>query len=250
MAFILSKYHSLLAGLIARGYKMAPVKAYFEEPVSPAVFLRHDVDRLLFRAVAMARLEAELGVSATYYFRCNPRGVFPEESIREIAELGHEIGYHYETVVRAKGDPEKAFELFNRDLKNLREIAPVCTVAAHGSPLAELSNMGYAGELDYNQLELLGEPSVNFDFEKVLYLTDTGGAFNSSCNVRDKVSGRKLEGGPYSPLELLDLLNPSSEPVILLNTHPERWPVGQLGLFQASLMDLAVNFAKRALKKV
>ena len=42
----------------------------------------------------MARKEAEMGITATYYFRTHD-DVFKPDIIREIADLGHEIGYHH-----------------------------------------------------------------------------------------------------------------------------------------------------------
>lgn len=38
-------------------------------PLEKVVILRHDVDRLPGNALKMARLEHEMGVQATYYFR-------------------------------------------------------------------------------------------------------------------------------------------------------------------------------------
>jgi len=40
----------------------------------------------------MARKEAEMGITAIYYFRTHD-DVFKPDIIREIADLGHEIGY-------------------------------------------------------------------------------------------------------------------------------------------------------------
>jgi len=45
----------------------------------------------------MARLENELGIKATYFFRTIPH-TFKPEIIKEIAGMGHEIGYHYENL--------------------------------------------------------------------------------------------------------------------------------------------------------
>ena len=57
--------------------------------------MRHDVDRLPANALTMARLENELGIEATYYFWSVPES-WDEGTIREIASVMHEIGYHYE----------------------------------------------------------------------------------------------------------------------------------------------------------
>ena len=59
--------------------------------------MRHDVDKLPGNALKMARLEHEMGVKATYYFRAVPVS-WDEGIIREIAGMGHEVGYHYENL--------------------------------------------------------------------------------------------------------------------------------------------------------
>jgi hypothetical protein len=41
----------------------------------------------------MAKLEAALGIKATYYFRTIPK-TFKPEIIKEIVDIGHELGYH------------------------------------------------------------------------------------------------------------------------------------------------------------
>ena len=44
-----------------------------------------------------ARIESELGIKGTYYFRMIPES-FDDRVIKQIYDLGHEIGYHYEDV--------------------------------------------------------------------------------------------------------------------------------------------------------
>lgn len=63
---------------------------------------RHDIDFSPHRALALARMEADAGVTATYFVQLSSRfyNVFePEitEIIRQIGRLGHEIGLHFET---------------------------------------------------------------------------------------------------------------------------------------------------------
>ncbi|MHC4108493.1 MAG: hypothetical protein ACYSTY_10455 [Planctomycetota bacterium] len=248
MAYLLAEYVTLLETLRSRGYAMEPVRAYYGRPEPPVIFLRHDVDRLVARAVSMARAEHELGVSSTYYFRCNAGGRFPATAVGEVAALGHEVGYHYETVSRERGDVQKAFNRFVQELGALRKIVSVVTVAAHGSPFSSHSNMEYVRTLDLSELDLLGEPAVDFDFLRVLYVTDTGGTFGNTHNVRDRVTGRNLDRAA-TPAQLGRMLAPESEPLVLLNCHPERWPRRRFGLVQAQATDLGVNLAKRAARR-
>ncbi len=244
MAYPLGDYVALLSGLRDKGYALGPVVQYFEGVEAPFVFLRHDVDRLPARAAAAAEAEHALGLKATYYFRCDARQRFPEAVIRKVAALGHEIGFHYETAVRVGGDTNALAELFGIELAALRRIAEVKTIAAHGSPLSRHSNMDSAPLLNYRALGIVGDPREDFDFSRVMYITDTGGVFGSPHNRRDKVDGRQW-ATPTPPRALIDRLDPAREPLVLLSTHPERWAAGAFGTLGASALDAGINLAKR-----
>ncbi|MDZ7721999.1 MAG: hypothetical protein U5R06_04015 [candidate division KSB1 bacterium] len=91
--FTLKIYQKLL-----RSFADIPVltfEAFVQNPQQSGIILRHDVDLRPDYALAMARLEAEYGIRGTYYFRIVSES-FQPQIIRQIAELGHEIGYHYD----------------------------------------------------------------------------------------------------------------------------------------------------------
>jgi len=249
MAFLLADYRRLLEALEKKGYSLGPVRTYYEGVLPPFVFLRHDVDRLPGRAVKMAQAEHDLSVSSTYYFRCDRKGVFPCKTIKKIAALGHEVGFHYETVARTKGDLSAAVKLFEREVERLRKIADVKTVTAHGSPLSRHSNTGYSEELGIKRFGLLGEPMADMDFSRVFYITDTGGVFGSPDNLRDWSDGKNLRVAT-APSELSNILVPQKEPMILLNSHPERWPSGMVGFLQAIGIDMGVILLKKIVRSL
>lgn len=249
MAFRLREYVELLAALRDRGYGLGPCRTWFGRPSSPFVFLKHDVDRLCFRAVQMARAERDLGVASTYYFRCDRAGRFATAAIRQVRDLGHEIGFHYECIAQAAGDRQAARVLFDAQLARLRELAEIRTIAAHGSPMSRHSNMGYGREVELDRSGLLGEPGLDFDFARVLYVTDTGGIFGSSINLRDRVDGRNLTR-PLRASELADTLDPKQDPQVLLNCHPERWAISAAGWLQAATLDRTTNLAKQVIMRL
>ncbi|MDZ7721988.1 MAG: hypothetical protein U5R06_03960 [candidate division KSB1 bacterium] len=93
--FTLKTYQKLMQSVVD-----APIltfESFIQNPHQYGIILRHDVDRRPEYALAMAQLEAEYGIRGTYYFRIVPES-FQPHIIRQIAELGHEIGYHYEDV--------------------------------------------------------------------------------------------------------------------------------------------------------
>lgn len=96
--FTLTVYRRLLKSLSRAGYSFQTVEGFVQGQVNGKVaVMRHDVDRLPENALAAAELEHEFGIAASYYFRAVNR-VFDENIIGKTAELGHEIGYHYENL--------------------------------------------------------------------------------------------------------------------------------------------------------
>ncbi|MFW0778065.1 MAG: hypothetical protein ACN2B6_10155 [Rickettsiales bacterium] len=65
------------------------------------VILRHDIDLCLYSAAALARIEHEMGVRATYFIRLNSTFYNPFSQhefplLQEIVSLGHAIGLHFD----------------------------------------------------------------------------------------------------------------------------------------------------------
>ena len=99
----------------------------------PVVGLRHDVDERLDSALTFARLEAERGIRSTY-FVLHTASYWPDRRMRELQELGHEVGLHNDALTvhaRAGADP---VDTLRRELDHLRRIGlDVTGVAGHGS---------------------------------------------------------------------------------------------------------------------
>ena len=72
--------------------------------------------------------------------------------------MGHEIGYHYETMDTANGNIDKAWDQFKFHLEALRKIAEVSTICMHGSPRSQYDNKEVWTKYDYKSLGLIGEP--------------------------------------------------------------------------------------------
>ena len=114
--FSLDNYRNLITALLSEGYNFVTFNEYCRGVDDDYfVVLRHDVDKLPQNALRMARIEHDLGVKSTYYFR-KINGSFESQFIREIAALGHEIGYHYEDFSAANGDVNKAICNFKSNL--------------------------------------------------------------------------------------------------------------------------------------
>jgi hypothetical protein len=206
MDFTIKKYRQLLDQLIASGYRFQTFSEYLETPHEKVIILRHDVDDKKLNSLHFAEIQNHAGVKGTYYFRMVPQS-FDEDVILKIADLGHEIGYHYEDmdfasskfkVQSSKLDEEQlydvAIEIFNTNLKKLRKLYPVKTICMHGSPRSPFDNKAIWKKYNYRDFGIIGEPYFDVDFTQVLYLTDTGRMWDGDkVSVRDKVGGSKFE---------------------------------------------------------
>ncbi len=245
--FTLERYSEILDAALEAGYSTTTVRELFaaDSIDDPHIVLRHDVDRRPANAVAMARMEAEKEIRATYYFRIIPQ-TFKPPMIKEIADLGHEIGYHYEDFHKARYDPVRAFDMFQNHVQELRAITPVSTIAMHGSPLAKFNNMKLWDFHDYGEVDVK-DCILSYDWSDYAFFTDTGRSFGESrANLRDRIGGQSFPEISTS-LELAAFLHGSRWPKVQLSTHPERWnPAGGTWLLQLG-QDLAVNAIKRGL---
>ena len=295
--FTLHTYKKLLETFLSKNYSFQTFSQYLKEPAHRSVILRHDVDAKKMNSLQTARLEYEMGIAGTYYFRMVP-GSFDEDVIRKIHKLGHEIGYHYEDVsacaargrrflarsrglledhpgdgfdktptteadngmVRGNGSRAQdgkelqnqlvadAIRSFRNNLGVLRRIVPVETICMHGSPLSRWDNRLLWQYYDYHDFGISGEPYFDLDFDKILYLTDTGRRWDGgSVSVRDKAMRRQRDekaeelrdpgmeerkneeqrATVYRFRSTFDIINSAESnslpDKIMLTIHPQRW---------------------------
>lgn len=246
--FTLSSYCSMLDAALPAGYRACAVVDWLdrrETSGEPALVLRHDVDRRPWNALAMAEAEAERSVRSTYYFRVVGEA-WNETVIDRIARMGHEIGYHYEDFFTARYDADRAIRLFADNLARIRAIAPVATIAMHGSPLARHNNMKL---WDHHRFEPHGvrDCILSCDWQAFTFFTDTGRTFGKTgANLRDTI-GASTPDGVRSSADVAAFLAARRSPLVQLSTHPERWNESWMPWARQAAIDLAANSAKRVI---
>lgn len=265
MDFTVSTYRELLEGLINAGYSFQTFQDFVDQPEEKVILLRHDVDARQQLSLQFAKILYELGITGTYYFRMVPQS-YDEEVIKEIAGMGHEIGYHYETMDKANGDVEEAWDLFRRELDQLREIVPIKTICMHGSPLSKYDNRDLWQHYDYRELDIIAEPYFDLDFSKVLYLTDTGRRWdgdkvsirdsdqftvNSGSEVEEAGKQKKTLSSEYSFHSTGDIIEACKRvglpDQIMFTFHPQRWTDKPVLWTQELVMQNVKNVVKRVL---
>lgn len=99
VSFTYAFYSELISCLRKEEYPFADYHNY--EDYSKCVILRHDIDNSIDKSVAMAEIEARLGVKSTYFVLLtsdfyNVASKKNLEGLRKIQKLGHEIGLHFD----------------------------------------------------------------------------------------------------------------------------------------------------------
>lgn len=235
--FTLVQYSALIDALKAYGFN--------------SLTLRHDVDLKPQNSLRTARIEVEKGMLGIFYFRAVPES-WDENIIREIASLGHEIGYHYESLTTCAGDVDKAYEDFCKNLEALRKIVTVRSICMHGSPRSPYDSKDIWKKYDYKALGIESEPYLDTDFSKVFYLTDTGRRWDGfKVSVRDKIPQYQDEWTArgltfHSTQDVIVGLSRGVIPKDLMVTvHPQRWNPFGVSWCKELAMQNVKNIVKR-----
>ncbi len=249
--FSLKIYKELLQTFKKKNYKFQTFQQYLLNPLQQVILLRQDVDDKKLNSLQFAEIQADLGISSTFYFRIVPES-FDEEVIKKIYNLGHEIGYHYEDMDFANGNPEKAIQFFEKHLQKLRNVAPISTLCMHGSPKSKYNNKDVWKRYNYKNYDLIGEPYFELDFNQIAYYTDTGRSWNGKkFSIRDKTNATKQFPMYQTTFQLIEAIENNTFPTqAMLNFHPQRWTDNALDWYKEYIFQNAKNQVKFALIKL
>jgi len=253
--FTLCTYTTLLERALETGYLFYTFQDYCEgKAQGKFIILRHDVDKKAHNSLATARIEATLGIRATYYFRV-VKYKKTVSIIKQIAELGHEIGYHYDVFSLFKGNPEKSIEHFEKQLIYLRQFYPVKTICMHGSPLSKWDNRDLWNFYNYRDFGIIGEPYIDLlikpMLDNIVYFTDTARMWDGDkFNVRDKVSYQmsvnRLRPGVHSTFDVIKWLKTNDNlSNIMITTHPQRWTDNKIDWMIELIFQSIKNIVKK-----
>jgi hypothetical protein len=257
--FTLKIYKKLLIVLQQANYEFITFEEFCEaknaqitnqrERCKKFIILRHDVDLKAENSLETAKIEHSLGIRASYYFRIVPQSDKPH-IIKQIAELGHEIGYHYEDLSLFKGDEKQAIAHFEKQLAHFREFYPVRTICMHGSPTSKIDNKDIWKLYNYRDFGIIGEPYFDVNFDEVFYLTDTGRSWDGArFSVRDKVKSNF----DFHLASTQDIIQSAEKeelsPKIMITTHPQRWTDNTAAWTKELILQSLKNIVKRVIIK-
>lgn len=201
MDFTLGAYAELVSAAAAR-YRFL---RFAESSVEGEVALwRHDIDVSPQRALALARVEAANGVTATYFVQISSRyySVFEPEIaaiLRQIVALGHDLGLHFDAEVCA------------------HQVTPDydSRIAFEARVLEQVAETSVASFTLHNPTTLVGV-SLDEPFR--------AGLMNGSCSgIRASYSYCSDSNGLWRFRTLAEMIADPSVGRLYALTHPEWW---------------------------
>lgn len=192
------------------------------------LYLRHDVDISLKKAVELAERETVMGIGPAVYFiqftspHYNPFALDDKRQIEQILNLGHSIGLHYDLSLMPDNDPDKSAIIIQQVALLSEEFqVDVTGISCHKPVMGEKPSIAL--------LKALNMVNVNdpaFTLADYKYVSDSG------MNFRE------------DPMEVVKYSDK-----IHLNIHPEWWATEE-GTFQERLMNLELDLvADRKINK-
>lgn len=223
MDFTLSKYKEILLAIKNEKYEFYTIEEWLSKNIQKGVIIRHDVDRRAKNSLKTAILENDLNIKSTYYFRMKQCS-FKVNIIKEIQNLGHEIGYHYEELSTANNNIDNALINFKKNLLYFRKICNIRTIAMHGKPTSKYDNRDLFINTNLENFDLLGDAYLSIDYSDKYYFSDTGRSWagQSKTNYRDYVNSIPVKNIHCSN-ELIEFIKTKKPNIVFLMTHPERW---------------------------
>jgi hypothetical protein len=180
-----ARYRQFLAELSSHGiHSLSVDRILARREFKGILCIKHDVESKVSLALKTAEIEHELGHSTTYYFQGSLLSQHQvADMVGYIAELGHEVAYHYDVLDACDGDFDAAFREFDRYKTILEEACgrQITTVCPHGNPTKVRD--GWKSNKDFFRSDIVRQryPDISdivVDFERLLpnglYISDAG----------------------------------------------------------------------------
>jgi hypothetical protein len=127
----------------------------------------------------------------------------------------------------------------------------------HGNPIKPWSNRDLWKTYDYRKFGIIGEPYLSIDYNKSLYLSDTGRTWSGKFSVKDVVDKPSikdvLDKSPIKKIkhtnDIITLIKSGRSPTICLLIHPNRWSDDPVEWLRELIWQNIKNLAKQILKR-
>lgn len=222
--FTFRKYRELCGAMANSEFTLLTVEEYLTLNNKPDkyIILRHDVDIKPERSLKVAQIEKEFNIQSTYYFRMTDE-VYQPALIKQIAELGHEIGYHYEVLDKAKGNFTNGIKIFENELKELRRIHDINTICMHGNSRTRWDNRDLWKYYNFKEFDIIGEAYLSIDFNNNTYFSDTARTWNPKYKIKDSTGSSDGKLIISKTDDLIELIGDKKLPHLYILMHPDDW---------------------------
>jgi len=209
--------------------------------------IKHDVETNVERALQIAKIEAKHGIAATFFIQSYLlKG--NEKLLKEIAELGHEVTYHYDVLDANNGDFELATEEFSKTVDKFENLGfPVTSVCPHGNPM--MNRVGWNSNKDFFRntsvatkfigifdLVVQGKEKIKRDYT---YISDAGYGFKI---ISDIVGNDQVPSQDVSLSSIDELMErTASSQAMVISTHPHRWSQSSISAGLAKARFFAIR---------
>lgn len=272
--FTFAKYDKLCDEIAKSQYKVFTLREYFlgKNNINKYIILRHDVDRDPETAVLMAKIERKHNIKSTYYFRHIER-TLKYDLMRSILEMGHEIGYHYEVLDKANGDHGVAIKIFEQELNDFRKYFTIETIVQHGSPLngdldmssfrgllniiknlinkknifTKSQNLDLWNKYNFSQFGILGEAYLSIDFDKLDYISDSGGSWSDKYKIKDNAINKSNKSNKLeikNTDDIINIIKNENKEKLYLLIHSNHWANNYPDWFKKKIIKSIRNTIK------
>lgn len=241
-------YRSLLQQALQHGYRFVRHDQYDQPDYNSSqkyFFLRHDIDSDIKIAKKMFRIEQELGVQSTYYFRLS---TLDFDFMQQIHSFGSEVGYHYEEIadyikkyhLKTPQDVQdsmpKIQDLFVANVKALEERLgfPIQTAASHGDFMNRAFQMPNLRLMNEDVRERAGIRLEAYDE-----------CLGRHISFRAADEMYPVFWNPSSPVDAIH----QNSPVVFALVHPRQWQCAPLSRFRLDFDRVMDEFKYRREKK-
>lgn len=255
MSFVFSEWEYFCSQVLSTHNCIRADEIPKKSPNNPWVSIKHDVETDVSKAYELAKIENKYGIKATYFVQ----SYLLEDNaalLKKIADLGHEVTYHYDVLDSNGGDFELALEEFTKTVNRFEELGfPVNTVCPHGNPL--MVRDGWTSNKDFFRndkvvslfpqiFDVVVQASqvIKSDFS---YISDAGYSWKLIGNIDTNDISNVGDIEIANSKEVLGFI--SSCENIIISSHPHRWRKSNISaLFQLAKFKLIRLVAKKLSK--
>jgi hypothetical protein len=244
--FSFMQYTELCTTLLERHNPISFAKFLTEKNENVAI-IRHDIDKKPQNALIIAEIERNLGIQSTFYFRTIPE-VFNLDIMKKIQSMGHEIGFHYEVLDKARGDIDKAIEIFENELR----LFPfdIKTICMHGNPLTPWVNKDLWKRFDFKKYGIIGEAYLSINFSDLYYFSDTGRSWDGKYSVKDLSDACDEKSEKITSTKKLIEFIRQNDGNYYIVTHPQRWNDALIPWTTELICQSIKNIGKSGIKRI